>query len=112
MTVSITDVRNTIMISDKEFLTDNRINLAITDAGNSVNSNYSGNDTAVRYYTCYLLAQRFKMQYVTRAGDTSYSDVDPQVYLDMYNKYIRIQQGSTTQKINADDEMVDGSETY
>jgi len=105
-------VRNTLLISDETFLTDARVALAISDAGEDVPAYAASDARAVRYMACWLLARRFKMQSVTRSGDRSYTGVDPTVYEQMYRSRLVKLGGNRAKKINYQDPNVDNGVEY
>ena len=100
------------MIADENFLTDDRISQAISDATNDLPSYANSDGRAVRYKACELLARRFKMQSVTRSGDKTYSEIDVQVYTDMVHERLRRLSGGRAVKINYQDANVDNGVEY
>ena len=85
--VSVSDVRVTIGIDNESVLSADRINLAITDATALAGTT---DEIALRYYTCYLIAQEWDTINATSAVEgVTFRIPDPQRFLDLFDRRVK-----------------------
>ena len=95
-------VRIQLMTTDTTILTDAFLNQLIADAADEVQTQQGISDeTAERYYTCYLVLLSQQTQYVLSENGVRFSEIDPEGYLKLYKVRTRRKRGLGLQKANS-----------
>ena len=68
-------------------LVDDNFDGAVLDA-TSIKGHITTNETALKFYSAYLLTKSDKFKELQKSGDTSFFKTDPNNYLDLYNEML------------------------
>ena len=83
MVVVEADIRQEMSIENITDISTGLIESKITDATKLL-VNKTDDDTAIKYFACYLLAKGLNWTTIRSSGDVSFAKRDPNTYFDMY----------------------------
>ena len=103
-------IRDEFLTSDSTVVfTDDRLNTWRQDAANAVQGDGIADETSERFYCCYQISKKLKHQHIRSENGVSFSDVDPEVWLDQYKAQIDmfLNQGRMQKSNSAADDTTD-----
>lgn len=94
---TVAAVRNSILISDTNVLSDDQITQAIADASARIPVT---DEIAERYFTCWMLAENFGWSTIRTADGTTFEPPKPDFFKDRYTVRLRELKRGVPSKIN------------
>ena len=83
MVVVEADIRQEMSIVNVAEISTGLIDSKIADA-TKILVNKTDDETAIKYFTCYLLAKGLNWTTISKSGDVSFNKRDPNTYFDLY----------------------------
>ena len=87
MALDSTTLREYMTLTGVSEIVDGQFDSAIADA-TTLKGHVTTNETALKFYSAYLLAKSVNWKELKKSGDTEFFEPNPETYLDLFNETI------------------------